>query len=200
VASRGTADCQPACQTLPSACRSIYMTPKVVALMPHQRWGHAFLACPTPERSSPRAAPRHDGDGKLKHTPPIGAGTSAAVFTAAICGCSRRFGSEPPRHLELRPTASLADGHDRCWRRHRGRVRAGSPVDYAVIRCEIVGPDYLRRGVDYSTCGCRRSGRHSRATRPPPGTASASESDVTFTRANVRLLTRAVPCGGVSRL
>jgi len=29
------------------------------------------LACPAVERSSPRAASRHDGDGKLKHTPPI---------------------------------------------------------------------------------------------------------------------------------
>ena len=38
------------------------------------------LACPPPERSSPRAAPRRDGEGKLKHTPPIGAGTSDVVF------------------------------------------------------------------------------------------------------------------------
>ena len=41
--------------------------------------GHA-LACPTDERSSPRAAPRHDGEGKLKHTPPIGSGTSEVAY------------------------------------------------------------------------------------------------------------------------
>jgi hypothetical protein len=40
------------------------MTPKVVALTPEV--GHA-LACPAPERSSPRAAPRHNAEGKLKH-------------------------------------------------------------------------------------------------------------------------------------
>jgi hypothetical protein len=33
--------------------------------------GHA-LACPSARRSSPRAASRHDDEGKLKHTPPIG--------------------------------------------------------------------------------------------------------------------------------
>jgi hypothetical protein len=41
--------------------------------------GHA-LACPSAERSSPCAAPQHDDEGKLKHTPPIGAETSEVVY------------------------------------------------------------------------------------------------------------------------
>jgi hypothetical protein len=54
-----------------------------------------LLACP-PERSSPRAAPQRDGEGKLKHTPPIGAGTSDVVFSAHVGLSDTTVG--PARH------------------------------------------------------------------------------------------------------
>jgi len=45
------------------------------------------LACPAAERSSPRAASRHDGDGKLKRTPPICVDTLGRLWPrpAVIC-------------------------------------------------------------------------------------------------------------------
>jgi hypothetical protein len=58
--------------------------------------GHA-LACPPAERSSPRAAPRHDGAGKLKHTLPIGAGTSDVVYRSGGSPRSGYFRGSGPR-------------------------------------------------------------------------------------------------------
>src|SRR5580658_1474645 len=55
------------------------------------------LACPPPERSSPRAASRHDGVGKLKHTPPIGADTSVVVYSE-VRTCLDRW--EPRRGVK----------------------------------------------------------------------------------------------------
>jgi hypothetical protein len=56
---------------LTTCCRLViglplYMTPKNCCVNASSEVGYA-LACPPPERSSPRAAPRHDGEGKLKH-------------------------------------------------------------------------------------------------------------------------------------
>jgi hypothetical protein len=74
------------------------MTPKVVALTHHQRWG-VSLACPPPERSSPPAGQRRDGEGKakaqLKPAPPIGAGTSDVVLLRTEGGDE----ASPPKEI-----------------------------------------------------------------------------------------------------
>jgi glycosyltransferase involved in cell wall biosynthesis len=61
---------------------------------PSSEVGHA-LTCPPTERRSPRTAPRHDGEGKLKHTPPTGSGTSEVIYNAPFTiGCIGRIAPE----------------------------------------------------------------------------------------------------------
>jgi hypothetical protein len=71
----------------------------IEAWQPPSEVGHA-LACPPPERSSLRAAPRHDGEGKLKHTPPSGAGTSDVVYRSMPQPNKASDVSERPGELE----------------------------------------------------------------------------------------------------